>query len=320
MKKELALLSKFAKNKTITIIQDTVLIRDGYMVAYDLERYIRIPTSIVGAGVFSLSEIKKVLSKYPDADISISDTKMTVSQGTKKFSFESLDIDEYPILPEIGDKVGTIKVTKQFYNMRHFASKDELRYTMTGIHLSKKQICSTDAHKLRVLNDHLDITAKITVPIGIMDTPEGDYDVMMSDDYVTLTNNHYTVGLRKVDGIYPDFSAVIPDYDKMPIRVQLHRKEFESLIDDCMMVANSTTMRAFIKGNIIRAEDIDMSREFSAEYNPVSIEGDVEFSFNLAFMKLCLLDQPDVVELRFTAPNRACMIGPNSLLMPVLKG
>lgn len=317
MKKQLELLSKFSKNKALPIISDQVRIQDGFLTATDLESYVKIPTSISGAGVYMISEIKKVLAKYPDADITAGE-KLTISTGKRDFGFTSSDIDDYPRDPEVGPKVGVIRINKEFKNLSKFLSTDELRPAMTGVFVDKNVCIATDAQKLRVLRNCVYSDESFILPKAVMNVPDGEYEIHYNGIWVIL-RSELEFGFRKIDARYPDYNMVIPKYDDMEIRMIVGKSEFDSVLDDAMMIANQKTRQVYldIPSGVLSAEDIDFNREFKAQLSFTASQGEIKTSFNAEFMRTCLLDQDDTVEIRWIDTNRPIMVGPDTLLMPL---
>jgi len=323
MKKEVALLSKFNKNKGLAIIDNQVLIKDGRIIAYDLEQFISIPTDIQGEGVFDLGEIKKVLTKYPDADMQIENEQLIVSKDSKKFKFSGQDPKDYPLRATKVNKIGSLIVDKEFLNLKSFVGNDDFRPALKGVYLDKIKAVATDASKIKVLKDRVNIDTTMIAPSKMFNVPIGRYDVYDTNDstwfIVSSGGNDY--GFRKIDERYPDYTVVIPKWDEMSIALRLPTAELQALLEDCLMVANATTKYVEINTptSEIGSRDIDTGREYVGKFSPVSKANDINIAFNGEFMKTCLLDAPDISELRFIDSNRPIMINESTVLMPVRK-
>jgi DNA polymerase III sliding clamp (beta) subunit (PCNA family) len=327
MKKQLDLFSKFAKNK---VVGDYVFINDGRMYSTDLEATIVYDTEITGTGAFSLSEIKKVLGKYPDANIQIQGTTMHVTDKGKAFKFSSMvKVDDFPTTPKVETKVGVIRIDKQFKTLQKFLGTDELRPAMTGVCIDNKRAVATDAHRLRIAPNNVDIDTQFILPKQVFNVPDGEYTVYYDDTpYFSGTHTKYArlsapgvdFVFATIDGRYPDVDVVMPKVGDASFILRVPTKAFSNLLDDCLMVANKTTNRVVLKGEQCKltAEDVDFGREYEGDIEISSVEGEpFDIAFQGTFMKECLYDV-DVTELRFFAPNKAMLIDTYTLLMPVM--
>ena len=320
MKKQLDMLTKFSKNKSLYAIKDMVCIRDGKMFSTDLEGYVVYDTNISGEGVFSLSEIKKVLTKYPDADIQIVGSALHVTEKGKSFKFTSGQIDDFPLYPVVDDKVGVLRVDKMFKTLQKFVANDELRPALSGVWFGGKRIAATDAHKLRILPNQADIDCSFIAPKSVFNLPDGEYTVYYNKEYIRFAAAGVDFYLRSVDATYPNIDVVIPEYDDATFILRVHTKAFSNLLDDCLMVANEITKQVILRGKQYKltACDIDNGREYEGDIAVASVVGDeFDISFSGAFMQDCLYDV-DVTEIRMFAPSKAMLIDQYTLLMPVM--
>jgi DNA polymerase III sliding clamp (beta) subunit (PCNA family) len=320
MKKELDLLAKFSKNKNVASIDATFKVERGSLVSTDLESYVKIKTSIGGSGVYSISEAKKILTKYPSAHVTCSDS-MVISEAKKTFKLSSMaNVDDFPIIPLVENKVGTLSYDKETTALWKFVGKDELRVAMTGLGFKDKVIVATDAHRMRWLSGKTDFAGEFILPPSAQRLPLGEYDIYEDKEWIRLSSGDIDFYFRKIDARYPDYNRVIPSQEDTAYEVIIPTKDFNELIDDCLMVANDVTRMIVLRTDgTLSAEDIDSSRSYSGKI-PLSFVGGEPFNitFNGVLMKTCITEQGDNIHLRMFSPRKAILVNDNTLQMPLM--
>ena len=151
MKKEqFTKLLKVAKSSTIPVIDKTGYVKDGRITATDLEITISMPCPYEGEGIIDVKMLSKIkgISKLvlnPETCTAIA----TVGHGTQKIALFG-NTDEWPSCPEVGEKIAVI-TSHDIKNMKianRFVCSDEMRPTMSGVCITDKRVCATDAQRL----------------------------------------------------------------------------------------------------------------------------------------------------------------------------
>ncbi len=150
----------------------------------------------------------------------------------------TLALAEWPVLPT---PAVTKPVDGQFLESVRlaipFASTDETRAILRSVYLDVKgkdhRIVATDGRRLTALNSvRMPLTASVIMPVTkflAWSKLIGGAAIGMAKDTFTIQTGPWTYSIKPVDGQYPKYEQVIPDYDD-PRTLELSLEDADLLI------------------------------------------------------------------------------------------
>jgi len=335
------------RKSTLPILEQ-VCIRDGYIVATDLETTVRMKVSSDSNYTIPLNLLKTILKSRPqklEVEV-LGEGKVAIHYDTRRITFETLDTDEFPALPSGRFRaVGQWPkdVIRKLYEQLTFASTDELKPALTGVYLHQNKVltaCATDGHVLRWIknadpeaqnklkNNFQAIIPRKSLQI-LSRIVKGNVNVAVSNTHLRLRLNKDTeLFTRLIDEKYPDYKSVIPE--EFSGSVKLNRKTLQSLITDALPFVNpETKLGAFtVNGNLaVAVEDAERNIQWGSEL-PLNAQtgDDITIGLNLAYLEKILKSlNEDEVLWQYGSPISACILTsvngktPNeiNLIMPI---
>ncbi len=285
-----------------------------------------------------LLDILKEFTEQPLAfEVNDENKNVTILTQTGKYSIGAYDTEEYPEPAEIDENEAasmtiTGSVLNRAINKTIFStSNDDVQLVMTGILFEFKPdnitFVASDGHKL-VRYRRLDFQAAEESsfilpkkPAELLKTLVAKHDDEVKISYTSrnalFSMDDYTIICRLIDGVFPNYEAVIPTEN--PNKLIVDRVEFLNAIRRVSVFANEASK--LIKFDIsedkvvISAQDIDFS--ISAEETvPAHYEGEpIKIGFKSTFIAEILnnIDSADVL-IAMSEPNRAALFLPTEKL------
>ena len=199
----------------------------------------------------------------------------------------------------------------------NFVADDELRPVMTGMYLYAKKsadanypntlgVCATDAHKL--FTDSIESDCEefgVILPSSgfkpllniIANVPE--VSAIIGTKNISFTTLDSALHCRLVEGVYPNFNAVIPHNNS--VFVKASKSELLDSVSRASLMANATT--SLLKLSVsdlamdIEGSDIDFSKKAKESVKVEKTGADVTIGVKAGFFATCLgaVDSEDVV-------------------------
>lgn len=292
-----------------------------------------------------LKTILKARPKKLEVEV-LEDGKVVITYDTRRIMFESLDTDEFPVVPSGRFRaVGQWpkEVIRKLYEQLTYASTDELKPALTGVYLHQNKVltsCATDGHVLRWIknadpervsklkNNFIGIIPRKSLQI-LSRIVKGNVNVAASKTHLRLKLNKDTeLFTRLIDEKYPDYKSVIPG--KFSGSAKLNTKALQSLISDALPFVNrETKLGAFtVNGDLaVAVEDAERNIQWDSEL-PISGQSgdDITIGINLAYLEKILksIDEDEVL-WQYGSPISASILSnvnsksPNeiNLIMPI---
>lgn len=232
------------RRNTIPILSNVLLRAEGgelFLKATDLDVEIvdKTPAMVEQAGSTTVPALMlyDIVRKVPDGGEIAVDTSegsvMTLSAGRARFQLQMLPDADFPDL-NAGDLPVSFSMPagdlRRLIDRTQFAiSTEETRYYLNGIffHINgegeaaRLRAVATDGHRLA--------KAELAAPAGslempdiivprktvgeiqkLLDDPEQQIQVELSDTKIRLTISHITLTSKLIDGTFPDYERVIP--------------------------------------------------------------------------------------------------------------
>lgn len=317
LKKALVELNKFSPNKAIPITEN-VMLRNGRLIATNLETFVSYKVGWEGDGLIPLAELKKIADKNDITDVSFEGNTCSIRTNGSVFKFETDNVEDFPDVPERGEKLFTLEYNKEIQGFKHFVGNDDLRPALSGVFCSDGRLVATNAHYLRWVEIE-GVKGDIIIPPSLFKIPLGMYQVYKSGKWVSFISDSIEYTMRLIDEKFPDYKVVIPETN--PVQFRVGRQELIKQVNNALICANSTSNLIVlnIKEGSIKAKDLDLSKEYKGAFSKHETNGDFEIGFNGKFL-LTVLNNEDGNDVRFamSEPNRAAIIDDRNLLMPAM--
>ena len=294
----------------------------------NLEQWIHIPYKNLPEVCINFQEFMETLktlgNQIVEMNLDSETYKITFTAGEMTMNSFGENNSDFPSIPEfIPEFKTTIPDITSFIP---FASTDELKPAMNGIFIGK-DICSTDAHRLKVepnqyyKEGNLDFLIPAKVVPKILNTTR---TIEVNSD-ATQAKVHLDFGFlytRLMCDKFPDYRNVLPE--KTKTFVTINRNGIIKALEACLkytnkIVPNIKLMLTEDKLSLF-AEDIDYAKEFSTTV-PCEWTGENGFliGLNAKFLIQVLKDSksPEVT-LNLSTPNRAAWVDDNFIIMPLM--
>lgn len=360
----LQLVSKVVGSKNALPILDNLLfdIRDGKLTvtASDLETTLQTTIDLDsnnGNGVIAIDtkKIMEVLKEFSEQpltfNIDTDDLKIEIVSSNGKFSMVGQNGEDFPAIPTIkADKVTRVEIIPDILysgiSSSIFATgEDELRPVMNGIYIELQtsgiNFVATDAHKLvkyrrkeiKAEEDASFILPKKPAAIlkGVLPKAFSEVTLEFDDKNAMFIFNNFKLICRLVEGVYPNYSTVIPKDN--PNKLVVDRVEFISSLKRVAIFSNqaSNLVGLAISGNQLRisAQDIDYAVAGKETINCQYDGDEMEIGFKSNFL-IEILNNISTTEvtLELSDPTRAGIVVPKDndneseevlmLLMPMM--
>lgn len=341
LKKCMAILSNVVKSSSSIPVLEYVMVSNEGFEATNLSHSIIIRD--IFSGMFKVdfkeclvtfSDLKKAIASAPkNAEIELinaeSDNTLVLKFGNSRVAIGTLaDGSEFPEFPQLGNVLA--EVEKVMFDevaemLPKFTLDDAMRPVMGAVHFNGAEFAATDAHKMarfRVTElDNPKSSINIS-PLAMQIVSNGNHqDVIIGENYLACGN--ITVIFQSIEGVYPDYQAVIPK--NQPIGVKVDRKEVLSAVKVALSTANGHSnlgkFTFFHDKLVVKSDDIDYSKSSTTEID-CSCNAEITIGYNLQMLEVILNSlQDDIVIFEMSAPNRATTFpfeNGELLIMPVI--
>lgn len=204
----------------------------------------------------------EIIRELPDEILDIRVSKgqrLEIQSGSSHFKINGTSSEEFPAISGTKlDKPISVDAKKlyEMFDRTYFAvSTDETRYNINGVYAesinepigdSKSGIrfVSTDGHRLAIIDrpaDGISISEPVIIPRKgiqeikkVLESNEGEAEVSFSKKFFTVKSNEVCIGVRLVDGKFPDYKQIIPKENKT--KISTSRSEFLSAIKRVSLV------------------------------------------------------------------------------------
>ncbi|MGV8912208.1 MAG: DNA polymerase III subunit beta [Rhodoglobus sp.] len=180
--------------------------------------------------------LAEIASRLPNAPVRFSteDNKITVACGTGHFTLSSMPVEEYPTLPQISDRVGTLKAdlfSAAIAQVAVAASRDDVTPVITGVQLEVSQnnisLVATDRYRVAVRDIEWDagdsgvesatalVPAKTLVEVGKTFGNSGEISIAITStderELIAFQADRKTVTSLLIKGNFPPVRRLFPE-------------------------------------------------------------------------------------------------------------
>ncbi len=282
------------------------------LAATDLEMTLRVPLDAdvdePGAVLLPAKIAPELIRAMRGDQVELSagdDGRVQVSSGSSQYTLYGLSVDEFPQLPEIDHErtfeTDVVTFADVVGRIKRAASRDESRPVLTGALVRFEQdrlvMAATDSYRLAVAEAPLAkappeaLEAIIPVKaleevVRLADATSTALSVAIGDGMVTFGLNGIWLSVRRIEGQFPNFSALRPEGIEHSITIAKDEL-LENVRRVGIVVRQNTPIRAELSpGSLsLSARTADVAE--GAESIPVAYDGTetIEIGFNLEFLR-----------------------------------
>ena len=275
-----------------------------------------------------LQEILRVLPEESKVTLDIQDNRLQVKANKSKFNLQTLPAQDFPKVAEQLEQVEKVQIEqrqlKKLLSMVQYAmAQQDIRYYLNGILLvvdgNFLKLIATDGHRLAFTSIKTDITytkhevilpRKTVTELGklLADTEE-KITFELAENKVRITFSDIILTTKVIDGKFPDYERVIPNYtnhlalDRLTILQALQRAAILSneKFRGVRFVLTEKNLR-IISSN---SEQEEAQEDLETDYHGVALD----IGFNVNYLMDGLNNSPEqTVIFSFGDPNSSILI------------
>ncbi len=254
-----------------------------------------------------------IVRELPNQDITVSESKrqrLDIECGQSRFKINGTSPDEFPAVAGVELKNPISVDAPKFYEMfdkTSFAvSTDETRYNINGVYAETAEgplgpgkpclrFVATDGHRLALIDrpaEGFKFDSSVIIPRKginelkkVLEDNEGAAKISLNEGFFTVQSGTVTLGVRLVDGQFPDYKQVIPlDHTTT---VEVSRSELLSAVKRVSLVTTDKTKAIKCKlldGNLLVSSS---SPEYGEASESLAVEQngeDVTIGFSARYL------------------------------------
>ncbi len=254
-----------------------ILVKDGYLIASNLEMTIKTKIEGVGNENFILPERAfDLINNLPDGEMEIVVTPkntITIQASTIKNKYKTIDSEQFPVTaaPEDGDSL-TIKANVLIESMRRVSYAIPVRgdkavmtcmcLQATGGYLN---FVGLDGHVLAWDRVDYDGEFELLIPKNTVEKLKslglsGDVQISHSRTGALFTTDDFEIYTRLVEGYYFKYQAM---FKELPLHTTLSRmKLFDAITRAKMCIEEKRPVRFELNGNILNLSISDSKTDY----------------------------------------------------------
>ena len=179
-----------------------------------------------------LQEILRVLPEASIVTLDIQDNRLLVKANKSKFSLQTLPAKDFPKTSELLEQAEKVLVQqKQLRNLfsmvQYSMAQQDIRYYLNGVLMVVDgyflKLIATDGHRLAFISTKLNkehskreiILPRKTVNelVKLLEDSEEEISFDIAEKQVKITFSDIVLTSKVIDGKFPDYKRVIPNYD-----------------------------------------------------------------------------------------------------------
>lgn len=232
----------------------------------------------------------------------IDDKRLEVTCGKSVFKINTASADEFPKVAGITltnpVSIDATLLYEMFDKTSYAVSTDEGRQNINGVYVellntkgnNNLRFVSTDGHRLAIIDRPVQgfnefrpviVPRKAVAEIKkILEANDGVTKVELAESFITFESRGVILGVRLVDGQYPDYSQVIPN--KCTTTVRVKRDDFLAAIrrTSLMTTEKNKAVRIGVYGNTLTVSSASQEFGEASDVLDVEKEGkDVDIGF-----------------------------------------
>ena len=264
-------------------------------------------TAEEGSICLPAKKLLDIVKEVPGAEVTIAKAAnhwVEISSGKARFKMVGFDMEDFPMIPLV-DETETVEVNASVLagmidKVIVSVSTDQSRYNLGGVYVEQLsdegiRLVSTDGHRLAVVahGTYTDKSVKCgkIIPRGgiqefrkILDGAES-VEIGFKGNHAVLRAGDTVVIGRLIDGEFPDYEQVIPEYSGPSI--SLNRKEAISIVKRVSILSDDKTraVRLELKDGVMTLSTTNPALGDATEEAQVEYAGEaITLGFNAKYL------------------------------------
>lgn len=262
--------------------------------------------------------------------------RLEVDCGQSHFKINGISTDEFPSLMGVtlsnSVAVEASRLREMLEKTSYAVSMDETRYNINGVYAETIEeegtgnvllrFVATDGHRLSMIDrsaDDLEIESGVIIPRKgiqelkkVLDNNDGVAKVEVADGFFTVQSGDVTLGVRLIDGEFPDYTQVIPSETRTTATVD--RSELLATVKRVSLVTTdkSRSVRFKLDNGTLMVSSSSPEYGEAVETISVNQEGeDVQIGFSARYVQdlLSAMSASEQVSIHFVGE-----LGPGSFV------
>lgn len=186
----------------------------------------------ITVGGKKLQEILRILPDQSKVTIDVKENKAQIKANKSRFSLQTLPAQDFPKLNSQLENTKKIVLAQKelkslLFSVQYAMAQQDVRYYLNGVLLiaegNKLKVVATDGHRLAynagVIKDNFEKQEIILPRKAVMELSklladtEENIELEFSQQQVKATFSDITLITKVIDGKFPDYERVIPNYD-----------------------------------------------------------------------------------------------------------
>lgn len=283
-----------------------------------------------GAITVDAKVLHEIIRELPSQEILLTVSKkqrLEIECGQSRFRINATAAEEFPSVAGV-ELANPVSVeARKFYEMfdkTAFAvSTDETRYNINGVYVETVdgafgpgkaglRFVATDGHRLAMIDrmaDGVSLPQAVIIPRKgiqeikkVLEGNEGAAKVGISEGFFTVESGKVRLGVRLVDGQFPDYKQVIPQ--EQTTKVEVPRTELLAAVKRVSLVTTDKTKAIKCKltnGTMVISSSSQEYGEASETLDVVQDGEDLTIGFSSRYVidLLNAMSQSETIEIRF---------------------
>ena len=253
--------------------------------------------------------------------------RLEIESGQSRFKINGISADEYPAVQGVSLRKRTAVDAQKLYEMfkktAFCVSTDETRYNINGVYVEGSKpgkgengqirFVATDGHRLAMIDrpaEGLEIQDQVIIPrkglqelMKVLESNDGVAYVDSYEGFFIVESGSVTMGVRLVDGQFPDYRQVIPLETTTTIEVA--RPELLSAVRRVSLVTTdkSRTIKfKLVSGNLVISSQSPEHGEASESLVVNATGAEVTIGFSAKYLQdlLAAMEESETVTLRLS--------------------
>lgn len=271
-----------------------------------------------GSITVSAKVLYDIVRELPSESVSMTlgkGNRVEIEAGQSRFKINGVSSDEYPTVVGTELKNSTAVDAGKLFEMldktAYSVSIDETRYNINGVYIEALnqggkdflRFVATDGHRLAMIDrpaEGLTLTQNVIVPRKgiqelkkLLEKEDGVANVGFNEGFFTVQCGKVTMGVRLIDGQFPDYRQVVPVETKTTVTAA--RSELQAAVKRVSLVTtdkSKTIKFRLVGGNLVVSSSSPEYGEASESVTVKQTGEDVTIGFSARYISELLQAMP----------------------------
>lgn len=328
------------RKQPLPILSNILIEKDGVdfrFVATDLEIQISTHLNSIDQSLTNesltvnakkLQDILRVLPEGSKISIDIQEDKLQIKTGKSRFNLQTLPAQDFPQISDQINQAEKIQISEGVFKkllgtVQYAMAQQDIRYYLNGVLViiegTSLKLVATDGHRLAFTTADLDTSypkqeailprKTINELYKLLSDTEEKITFEFSENQVRISFSEVTITSKIIDGKFPDYGRVIPNYTN---HLALKRLDLFHALQRAAILSNEKFrgVRLVLTEKNLRiisnnSEQEEAQEDIETNYHGIAL--DIGFNVNYLLDGLNNISA-EIVDLSFGDPNSSILI------------